>query len=496
MKKIITFVSLAVCISGCSLDVNTDPNNPSTVSYSLVLPAAESAIATVTGDGMYNYAGFFAQYFDQMPESNQYNLISEYAFTEQTQLIDRSYRTIYAGALADLDVVLKDVNANAADKYAATVLRAYSFQLLVDNMNQAPYKEALQGNANSMPKWDDGKSIYEGVLAELDAAEAVLGNSKISASDLLIDKTKTMTKEKVQLQWKGFANALRLRMYFRFINYGENVPVYTAKIKALIDAGNFFTGDIKFDAYSDVTDKRNPWYSTNKVNLTTNHVASYPIVSYLKITNDPRIAYSFVKATKTGEYAGELPGSKIKLSAKKNADYSFLNYYATKPVYFFTQSELQFFLAEAYVSFYNDDAKAQAAYEAGIDADFAARNMSESPSVMYGNTGKVAWSSAVDKSAKLHLIYMQKWVALCYMDHMEAWSEIRRTGVPKLSGSTADAINADPSVYIAGELISPMRNDLGAGTLVKRMYFPLSARQLNTNTPPSVQATTPVWWAK
>jgi len=115
---------------------------------------------------------------------------------------------------------------------------------------------------------------------------------------------------------------------------------------------------------------------------------------------------------------------------------------------------------------------------------------------MYGNTGKVAWSSAVDKSAKLHLIYMQKWVALCYMDHMEAWSEIRRTGVPKLSGSTADAINADPSVYIAGELISPMRNDLGAGTLVKRMYFPLSARQLNTNTPPSVLATTPVWWAK
>ena len=500
MKKIITLVSLAVCISGCSLDVNTDPNNPSTVSYSLVLPAAESAIATVTGDGIYNYAGFFAQYYDQMPEANQYNLISEYNFTEQTQLIDRSYRTMYAGALEDLDVVLKDVNANAADKYAATVLRAYGFQLMVDNMDKAPYTEALQGSANSMPKWDDGQSVYEGVLSEMDAAEAALGNTIISASDLLmVDKNKDQTKEQIalqQLQWKGFANALRLRMYFRFINAGVDVPGYTAKIKALIDAGNFFTGDIKFDAYSDITDKRNPWYSTNKVNLTTNHVASYPIVSYLKLTNDPRIAYSFVKATKTGVYAGELPGSKVKLSANKNADFSFLNYYPTKPVYFFTQSELQFFIAEAYLSFYNNDAKAQAAYEAGIDADFATRSMSASPSVMYGTGGAVAWSTATDNTAKLKLIYMQKWVALCYMDHMEAWSEIRRTGVPKLSASTADAIYADPTVYVAGELISPMINDLGAGTLVKRMYFPLTARQLNTNTPKAVSATTPVWWDK
>jgi len=38
---------------------------------------------------------------------------------------------------------------------------------------------------------------------------------------------------------------------------------------------------------------------------------------------------NFTKATKTGTYAGELPGSKVALSAKKNADYSWMNYYAT-----------------------------------------------------------------------------------------------------------------------------------------------------------------------
>jgi len=488
MKKIILFVSLAVCLSGCSLDVNTDPNYPSTVGSSLVLPSVENSIATVVGDGMYNYAGFFAQYYDQMPEANQYNAISEYSFTEQSQLIDRSYRTLYAGALEDVDVILKDKDATAADKYAATILRAFTFQILVDNLDKVPYSEALQGSANSTPKWDEGQSVYTGVLAELDAAESVLGSTSIKASDLLLKKNLT--------QWKGFANALRLRMYLRLVDAGIDVAGYTAKIKTLVDGGVFFTGDIKYDVFSDQADKRNPWYAANKVNLAMNHVAAYPIVTYLLATNDPRISYSFVKATKTSVYAGELPGSKVALSSKKNADYSFLNYYPTKPVYFFTQSELQFFLAEAYLRFYNNDTKAQAAYEAGIAADFTARSMSDSPSVMYGNGGKVAWATAADNTAKLSLIYMQKWVALCYMDHMEAWSEIRRTDVPKLSSKTANQINSDATVYTPGELISPMRNGFGDGNMVKRMFFPLTARQLNVNTPAMVPVTTSVWWDK
>jgi hypothetical protein len=487
MKKILLLIILVVGLSGCNLDINTDPNYPTDVPANLILPAVESAIATTVGDAMFNYSGFFAQYYDQRPEANQYNEIAEYYFTEQDQLIDRSYRTLYAGALEDINAI-RNKTTNSADIYAATVLRVFCFQLLVDNMDQAPYTEALQGSSNSMPKFDSGQSIYEGVLAELDEAEANLDNLNMECSDLLFNKSIA--------QWQGFANALRLRMYLKFIDAGIEASTYTAKVKALVDANKFFTGDVKFDAYSDELDKRNPWYATNKVSLAMNHCASYPIVAYLQATADPRIAYSFEKAVNSGDYAGQLPGSKKDLVDKKNADYSELKYYATKPVYFFTQSELQFLLAEIYIRFYSNDAKAKAAYEAGIDADFAARNMSESPSVMYGGSGTVAWSTATGNNAKLALIYMQKWVALFYMDHMEAWSEIRRTDYPKLSSSTAKAINSDPTIYTPGELISPMRNSFGEGNMVKRMFFPLSARQLNTNTPATVAATVPVWWDK
>ncbi|KAA6316399.1 hypothetical protein EZS27_033284, partial [termite gut metagenome] len=304
--------------------------------------------------------------------------------------------------------------------------------------------------------------------------------------ELLLNKTVT--------QGNGFANALRLRMYLRFIDADIEKDSYIAKIKTLVDAEQFFTGDVKFDSYSDEADKRNPWYSANKVSLATNHTASYPIVSYMLATNDPRIDYSFEKAANTSEYAGELPGSKTELTSKKNADYSALKYYPTKPVYFFTQSELQFLLAEVYLRFNSDDAKAKAAYEAAIDADFAARGMSGSSS-LYAD-GMLAWASAPNDESKLTLIYMQKWVALCYMDHMEAWSEIRRTDCPKLSDRSANEINGNSTLYTSGELISPMRNGFGAGTIVKRMFFPLTARQLNTNTPGAVPATTPVWWDK
>lgn len=487
MKKILILATSVALLTGCNLDVNTDPNYPATVPSTLVLPAVENSIANAVGNGMYNYAGFFAQYYDQLPESNQYNILAEYDFKEPSQIIDRTYRTLYAGALEDIDVILKDAASTPADKFAATVLRAFSFQLLVDNMDQVPYAEALQGSANAMPKWDNGQAVYEGVLKELDTAETSLGSSTINYSDLLLGKD--------LVQWQGFANALRLRMYLRFIDAGVDVSGYTAKVKALVGADKFFTGDVKYDVFSDEKTRRNPWYATNKVELAMNHVASYPIVTYQKVTNDPRIAYNFVKAVNSKDYAGQLPGSKTVLG-KKNADYSFLNYYATKPVYFFTQSELQFLLAEVYLRFYSNDAKAKAAYEAGIDADFSARKMSESPSVMYGANGAVAWSTAANDDAKLNLIYMQKWVALCYMDHMEAWSEIRRTDCPKLSSKTAADIYKDPAIYTPGELISPMRNGFGDGKMVKRMYFPLSARNLNTNTPAAVPATTPVWWDK
>lgn len=497
MKKYILFACSAamLTLASCDLDVNTDPNYPlnTEVTADALFPAVENSIAASSCDIMFNYAGFFAQYFEQMPEQNQFNDLAEQSITEASQTIDRAYLNLYAGALEDIEEI-KSKTTNKADLFAATALRAYAFQLLVDNMSDCPYTDALKGNSGTQPKWDDGETVYKGVLKELDDAEAALdgsGDHAMTVTDMMFDGDVD--------QWKGYVNALRLRMYLRMYDKDNSVK---DKITALVQKGDFFTGDAKLDIYSADNGNRSPFYGSYYALGTGNHAAAYPIVSYMTATGDPRISYAFNKASATGQYVGQIPGSKTVtknwVAAKdwKNKDVSAVNYNLynntgeTRPAYLFTQADLQFLIAEVKERFLNDEAGAKAAYEAGVKADFSARGYSDDEATAF-LAGAANWDKAADK---LHLIYMQKWVALFYMDNMEAWSEIRRTDVPALSSETGEAIFTNSSVYQPGDLIVPVVNGLQGGGLLKRMFYPLTARNLNPNTPTAKPGNTPVWW--
>lgn len=491
MKKIFLYTTLvAGLLSSCNLDINDDPNYPGNdnVTPDLIFPAVEGSIAAAVGGDIHNYAGFFAQYYDQKPESSQYNDLAQYLFNESSQVLDYSYRIMYAGALMDAKEIL-DNSENEADRFATTVLRAYALQVMVDNTSEVPYSEALMGNENPNPKWDNGENVYRGVLAEMDEAESLLtNNSAMESDDLVFDQNLD--------QWRGLANALRLRMYLRFVDANVDRDAYIQRIQALVQANDFFTGDAAFSGFSNETDKRNPWYETNAIGLTGNHCAAYPIISYFQATSDARISYAFDKASETSTYVGQIPGGKTR-SVEENSDWknknvSAFNYNhsdgngAVQPVYFFTQAELQFLIAEVQLRFNNNEAAAKTAYERGVSRDFEVRGMS-------GQEGNILnlWNSASDK---LELIYMQKWVALFCMDHMEAWSEIRRTDCPKLTAASQDDLfEGNTAGYEAGDLIEPWTNGLGKG-LMKRMNYPQSARLHNVNTPQAVPGSTPVWW--
>ncbi len=493
MKKIfvLSFVALATLSSCGSLDINDNPNYASNVSADLIMPAVENAIATTVGDGMYNTAGFFVQYFEQAPTKNQYNKYTWYQLTADDNMTDRWYRTLYAGALQDIQEI-QGKTENTADLFAVQTLRTYAFQLLVDAMGETPYTEALQGSKIQKPKYDNGEVVYAGVLNELDEAEAALSaEDKMATNDLIADGDIN--------EWKGFANALRVRMYLRMIQAGIDVSTYTSKLKAIVEKGEFFSGDFEFNPpYSDEAEKSNPWYETNYRELAANHVAAYPIISYMNITNDPRISYSFVKATtgdNEGKYAGLLPGTHLEsgYTYKDDGVVSRFNYYATKPVPFFTQAELQFLLAEVYMKYFGDEAKAKAAYEAGVTADFAARGVSGVSEFLAQS--RTSWDAQNGNDAKLNLVYMQKWVALLYMDHMEAWSEQRRTNVPSW-GISAKEFEADQTKYVAGTLIYPYRNDLGTKAVPVRAFYSTASKNINSNVPDQPALTTPVFWDK
>lgn len=495
MKKILLLSAIGLAaLTGCgSLDINEDPNNPSggNVGVSLIMPAAQNYVAVVTGDGMYNTAGFFVQYFEQSPVASQYNKYTWYQLTADDDVSDRWYSCIYAGALEDIEQI-KTKTSNTADLFAATALRAYALQLMVDATGETPYTEANKGAAIQKPKYDNGQDVYTGVLKELDDAEAALkAEDKMQAKDLIANGDLS--------RWKGFVNALRVRMYLRMIQGGVDVATYTQKLKDVVNQGQFFSGNFEYQpGFRDETAKSNPWFEANHRSLTANHVAAKPIIDYLKITNDPRIAYSFVPATtgdNAGQYAGLLPGT----HQEKNYTYSdagvvsTLKYYPTKAVEFFTQAELQFLLSEVYLKYFSDEAKAKAAYEAGVRADFDTRGVSGADAFLAGN--RTSWDAQSGNDAKLKLVYMQKWVALLYMDHMEAWSEQRRTNVPAWN-LTGKEVEADATRYVAGDLIYPYRDDLGTKAVPLRVFYSTASKNLNENVPEQPALTTPVFWDK
>ncbi len=494
MKKILLYsAACMLALSSCDMDINENPNYPSSgdITPTLEFPAVQNAIAAVPGDAMFTYGGYFAQYFDQRPEYNQYNDIAELHFDEASQLFDRCYRTIYAGAMTDI----KDIESkteNTADLFACKVMTALAMQYMVDACSDAPYTEACQGSANANPKWDDGKSVYEGVLSAMDEAEAA-----IAASDK-IDMTDPMFGQDLT-KWKRFANALRLRMYMRLIDGGVDVTGYTAKAKAIVAAGVLPTEDVTYDVYSNAEGQYNPWYSNIFSLGSNNFCAAYPLVSYLSVTGDPRISYGLNKATAKDDYVGEIPGSKTLYQGWDNTkildkDVSLVNTTPSKamPVYLFTLSEVEFLKAEVELRFNNDVAAAKTAYEAAVEQDFLSRQIAGVSSFLAND--KVNFDKQATTADKLKLIYMQKWVAFFYRNHMEAWSEQRRTDVPALSSATAEQVHKDPTSYTAGDMIAPGLNYYGEGGLCKRMPYPSVARQLNKNTPTKKSLADPVFW--
>ena len=146
MKKILVYsAACLLALSSCDMDINDNPNYPNNgdVTPTLVFPSVENALAAVPGDAMFTNAGFFAQYFEQRPEANQYNDEAELHFDESSSLFDRCYRTIYAGAMMDIKDVESKTN-NKADLFACKVMTALGMQYMVDACSDAPYTEMCQ----------------------------------------------------------------------------------------------------------------------------------------------------------------------------------------------------------------------------------------------------------------------------------------------------------------------------------------------------------------
>ncbi len=284
-------LGLLVSLGSCSifdLDVNTDPNNPTSADYALLLPAAQLRSVDyfeALNNDTHGFMGWLSS-------SDTYDL----TFTSY----NGTWNNFYSGPMKDLEEIIVSAETNQVTRYlgVAQVMKAYFFGNFVDMFGDVPYSEAFAGGyaeSNINPKFDNGKDIYADLIKLCD--EAVVNLAKPSSVPLNGDLfyAGNLTR------WRKLAKTVKLRL---LINSRLVDPAAKAtQIKAILDEGDYITSpaDDFIFKYNKVVapDGRHPWYQSAYVASNSNftYFLHQPIVEMLR-DDDPRTPFYFKRQTK------------------------------------------------------------------------------------------------------------------------------------------------------------------------------------------------------
>ena len=496
MKKIILpLLALAIGVTSCNkyLDINVNPNAPSgdNVTSNLILPGAEMNLATSYGNFFRILGGYYSEQYAHLFGTSNYLDYSQFT-TSQTRS-SGTYTQLNTRVLNNLQTIRdKSVATNSwGDYLAATTLRVFTYQALVDAYGETPYTEALNSSILA-PKYDDGNVVYAGLLAELDEALSKVTDDTQVIESFLFGKS-------TAAPWIQFANALKLKMLMRM----SKVQDVNSQVAALIAQNNFPTKDVAWAGiWANETGKANPYYqeefadyfgSTQK-NVTLNVALS----NTMEEVNDARLGAFFDKNS-DNKFLGGVSGtnySTSKLYKAANFNRPAMKY--DSPVYLITKSEVEFFLAEYYAR-KGSAIDAKTHYDNAITESFLSAGLT-SAAAQTVITSKYAYDNANFEK----LIGIQKWVALSGTNNFEAWCELRRLKYPMMGtvqGTEIYNVSTDafkPELLIPGTLYTPIDvfNDLGANKILQRIRYAQSSTSSNGNAPAIKADADPIFWAK
>jgi hypothetical protein len=511
MKKLLviaTIVLAGLATTSCDsyLDINQSPDSPTegNMTSSIMMPAAEMNLVASYGDFLRIAGGYHAQYYSQYfgtsnyLDYSQFNMSATRSSSTYTQLMSRT--------LKSLDQILKMSRQQQewGTYLAATTLKAFTYQVLVDCYGEVPYTEAMQDLNNMSPKYDDGTMIYDAMIDSLDNAMAHIetGEEKVCTNILYPSEDPSdLTVFPISYPWYQFASALKLRMLMR----ESKVKDVKEQVAAIIEEGMLPDEDIQYAGiWKEESGQANPFYSEeewSKFGSTQkNVIANIALIGTMIQTvngqgyEDPRLSKMFKK----GDYgwAGGVSGTNFSTTKQYKASYWCRPRLAfDDPVYFITVAEIDFFLAEYYASI-GDHVNAEKYYNEAIESSFDTYEVD-------GADEYVALFP-YDATNYQKCIGVAKWVALAGINTFEGWCEVRRLGYPAFGTVIGDDIyNEDtdaytPEKYVPGTLYTPIKvfNQVGSGKLLQRYPYPESSSARNGNTPAFPGYTAPVFWAK
>ena len=429
MRDTIQSVVAAALISGtaCSnlTDINTNPNGPVDVPAPSILANAIQSV--VNGlDGPNNNVdirggGLWVQYYSEI----QYRDEDKYIVRPG---VDGGWG-FYNGALEDFQRMIDKGVATNTPNWAAAgrIMKSYVFSDMTDAMGDIPYTDALKGSALLTPKYDTQQSIYTALLADLTTASQEIDPAGIGFATGDIMFGGDMTK------WQKFANSLRLRLAVHLSNVDPTTGA--AQAQAAMAAGVFASNaDNAQLLYLAGAPNQNPVYTNVHLDQRDDYGMSKTLVDSLTHWSDPRlpvyaqlnkdtiVANRTYEGLPNGLNDGEGPNlfyiSRIGAYWRETPN---------APLSLLTYSEVLFLEAEAAQRGWISGDPATL-YNAAITASMAQFGITDTAVVNpYMRDARVQYNA----STGLTQIAYQKWASL-FLQGMEAWTEVRRTGVPAL----------------------------------------------------------------
>ena len=485
-KKTTVLLLAAALFASCKkevLDINTDPNNPTTsvATAELVLPSALATTAAVmnnpTADARFAFAGIW---MGQIAFSGNYAISTEsLSYSLTTTFGAAAFSSLYDN-ITDYDFVeTKGIQQkNKFYEAVGKLMKAYCFQTLVDLYGNIPYSDALKGTVVSRPKYDDAKTIYESLGLKMDTAISQLktlsDNGTTISGDIMFKGNAT--------KWLQFASIVKLRLLLRQSERADRQAYIQTEKAKFTSSSLFLTTDATINpGYLNSTGKTNPFWGSN-INVSGTYTqdfyrgAQYAI-SFYQNNVDPRLGRFYKPiAGSTTVYQGNNFGDQGLVNSKtseigpgvlKSYDQASVLMLAAES--YFIQSEA------ALRGWITGDAKSL--YQMGVQASFIYLGLTAASATTYysqAGNNQVNWDAAASMQDKIALINRQKWASETFINELEVYNEYRRLKLP-----------AD---------VPLSRSQYSTGKLPSRLLYPQREYDVNAVNVPAAAVTDKIWW--
>ncbi|MDR6338165.1 hypothetical protein HNQ91_001187 [Filimonas zeae] len=452
-KRTLVYAVMLLALGSCTKNfdkINTNPNSPENIN-------ADYLMSEVVLSSAYAYQ---TDAFKERPVA-----AGRYITLVQTTINDLftwgavGWDDIYS-RLSVNQQMYNQAEANGEKQYLAIakIMKAFNFGYLTDLYGDVPFSQALQSKTGNVtqPVYDQQEKIYPAILQLLEDANELLRNNPgtINADQDVLFAGKP-------LQWRKFANALRLRMLLRaskkYTNaFADMQTMLNDADRYPLPASNADDASVK---YIEGT-AANSWPGSTLTMIEfdfTKTKASKELVDNLTALNDPRLAVwvapvasqegSTVNRNKYvgvpnaiddprsyngGETHQSTLGSMFRKGSGDMLKASMITY-----------TEVCFILAEALQAGKITIAGKTAAdyYNAGVQASMTFYGV-QNTAVSNGYYDQ----AAVKYNGTLEQLITQKWLAMIFKG-AEGWFDHRRTGYPHFTIGPLAVKNIVPRRY-------------------------------------------------